>query len=249
MARSLKEAEKMAAAARENPHLVTQIVPAPFSFSYDKKMKAIFNELPYGELRNAQLVHTVSSAVDVTTPMTWRQDVYLSGKNILSMGIFYETISRWFSEVPEWIIAHGDTFTTMRHSDRSDRLENVQIPDAITIMSGYESGSRIDYHFSGVEYGAGKAEITLNFQEATLIINFNQGSFKLYTQEIPQGEEIEISDEDIMTWQVEADFIDSIRNGTPVSLTSVEKGLEYMRFTELVHQSRRHSGMRVRWNL
>ncbi len=39
-------------------------------------------------------------------------------------------------------------------------------------------------------------------------------------------------------WRVEADFIDSIRLGAPVTLTNFEDGLLYMRVTEAVTRSR-----------
>ena len=39
-------------------------------------------------------------------------------------------------------------------------------------------------------------------------------------------------------WRVEADFVDSIRNGTPVTLTNFEDGLLYMRVTEAITRSR-----------
>jgi predicted dehydrogenase len=38
-------------------------------------------------------------------------------------------------------------------------------------------------------------------------------------------------------WNVERDFIDSIREGKPVALTSFEDGVRYMRFTEAVWRS------------
>ena len=39
-------------------------------------------------------------------------------------------------------------------------------------------------------------------------------------------------------WRVEADFVDSIRTGAPVTLTNFEDGLNYMRMLEATHRSR-----------
>lgn len=247
MARSLIEAESMSAAYKESKGLVFQIVPAPFSFQFDKTIKRFFKENTYGSLRYANVVNTNSSYSSAETPMSWRQDILKSGKNILTMGIFYETFSRWIDENPEWLIAHGDTYTQVRYSLLSRQLENVRIPDIVSILSGYKSGTRVDYHFGGLTHGSGKAEITLTFEEATFILNFNQDSFMIYTHEFPEGREYLVKKEDQAGWSVEKDFVNSIRMGTAVHLTSVEKGLEYMKFTDLVHQSCRHSGMRVNW--
>jgi len=60
---------------------------------------------------------------------------------------------------------------------------------------------------------------------------------RLYRSDGPTEQLIEIPAENRPGWRVEADFIDSIRLGKPVRLTSFEEGLKYMRFTEAVHQS------------
>ena len=38
-------------------------------------------------------------------------------------------------------------------------------------------------------------------------------------------------------WRVEADFVDAIRDGKPVTHTSFEEGAKYMEFTEAVNVS------------
>ena len=116
MARSLKEAQRMFDIHEKYPNQVLQIVPAPFTFYYDKELSRIFETLPYGMLRNANITHTNGSCVDKNADMSWRQDVFISGKNILTMGIFYETWNRWYQEDPEWVQAQGDTFTAVRYS-------------------------------------------------------------------------------------------------------------------------------------
>jgi predicted dehydrogenase len=48
-------------------------------------------------------------------------------------------------------------------------------------------------------------------------------------------------------WQVEADFVKSIRAHTPVELTTFEQGVRYMTFTEMVAQSLANESARVLW--
>ena len=56
----------------------------------------------------------------------------------------------------------------------------------------------------------------------------------------PIGEEPQPLEPDPGTagaWNVEADFVASIREGAPVELTSFEDGLRYMQFTDAVWRS------------
>ena len=46
-------------------------------------------------------------------------------------------------------------------------------------------------------------------------------------------------------WRVEADFIDSIRDGKPVKLTDFATGVKYMQFTEAVWESWSNGRWRV----
>ena len=55
--------------------------------------------------------------------------------------------------------------------------------------------------------------------------------------EKPALEEIAIPAEKARGWQVEADFIDAIRTGTPIQFTDFARGVTYMEFTEAVARS------------
>jgi predicted dehydrogenase len=41
----------------------------------------------------------------------------------------------------------------------------------------------------------------------------------------------------VSSWRVEQDFVESIRDGTPVRLVSFEDGVRYMEFTDAVWRS------------
>jgi hypothetical protein len=56
-------------------------------------------------------------------------------------------------------------------------------------------------------------------------------------------EEIAIPDEKARSWQVEADFVDAIRTGSPVRLTDFATGVRYMEFTEAVARSAQRDQM------
>ena len=60
----------------------------------------------------------------------------------------------------------------------------------------------------------------------------------LYRSLIGEEEQIvEPKEEDVADWNVEADFIASIREGKPVSLTNFTDGLNYMKFTDAARNS------------
>src|SRR3712207_4315619 len=99
LAMKLAEAEAMLAASRANPHLTTQVVPAPFTFAVDRTIQqriadGFIGELLAVDVRVADL-RAGASFVNREGPLTWRQDRSLSGLNIMTMGIWYECIMRW----------------------------------------------------------------------------------------------------------------------------------------------------------
>ena len=51
--------------------------------------------------------------------------------------------------------------------------------------------------------------------------------------------EVPIPADKEVRWNVEAEFIDSIRQGTPVQFTNFDTGVAYMEFTEAVARSAR----------
>jgi hypothetical protein len=52
-------------------------------------------------------------------------------------------------------------------------------------------------------------------------------------------EEIPIPPEKARSWQVESDFVNAIREGTPIQFTDFSTGVAYMEFTEAVARSAR----------
>ncbi len=245
MARNVAEAESMLRASRSKPDRVAQIVPSPFSLKYDLTVREIIDSGQLGELYEIGVVHTGGQFALKETPMSWRQDFDLSGFNILSMGIFHETVQGWIDGEPQWLVASGAVFTPERLNQETGEQARVGIPESISIMGRYGSGLLLNYHFSGVESGKPRMEARLNGSKGSLRLDFREGV--LYRAEAGSAEEkaVEILPEKKRDWQVEAEFIDSIRNGTPVARTSFEQGVRYMRFTEAVYNSWENGSVRV----
>lgn len=246
MARDLAEAQAMAEAARAHPELVAQIVPAPFSLDFDATIREMLRAGRLGRLLEVRVVHTGGQMADPEAPITWRQDVDLSGKNILTMGIMHETVLRWVDEDPGWLLADGAIFQKERSYPDSPEVKTVEIPDSVSIFGRFaKSGARLIYHFSGVESGKPRMEFRLNGTRGAL--RFDAARSKLLFADAGSVEEkkITLARAECRGWQVEADFVRSIREGAPVQLTSLEQGLRYMSFTEMVAASLANDSKRV----
>ncbi len=243
MARSLAEAEAMLAEAQARPDLVAQIVPAPMSLPFDATIAGLLERGELGDLREICVTCTGAGFADAASPMTWRQDLALSGKNTLFLGIYYEMVRRWLRREPGSVIAQAAVFTPERH-DAEGAAQPVVIPESVTVLGSYPDGLRLVAHFSGVEPGLPRNEIRLNGSKAGLRLDLAKN--ELWLAPVGGAEKpVEIPAERRGAWRVEADFVDSIREKKPVRPTDFPTGVQYMRFTEAVWDSWNAGGSRV----
>jgi predicted dehydrogenase len=102
-------------------------------------------------------------------------------------------------------------------------------------------------HVTSVASGPPVSEIRLDGERGTLRMDLSNQ--RLMFSNAGSQDEIEIPP-DLGTargWQVEADFVASIRDGRPAGLTTFGEGVRYMTFTELAHRSWNAGGIRQRW--
>lgn len=245
MSRNVSEAEAMLRASRSKPDRVAQIVPSPFSLKYDATIRDIIQSGELGELYELCLSHTGGQFALKETPMSWRQDFHLSGFNMLTLGIFHEAAQRWIDGEPEWVVASGSVFTPERSDAVTGEKVRVQIPESVNVLGQYGSGLQLHYRFSGVESGKPRMGARINGSKGSLRLDLLEDA--LYLAKAGSAEEklVEIAEEKKRDWQVEAEFIDSIRYGTPVVRTNFEQGVRYMRFTEAVYNSWSNASIRV----
>lgn len=245
MARDLDEATAMALAAHSHPELVAQIVPSPFILRHADVMRGLLGDGGIGGLREIRATHTTATNADSSAPLTWRQDHALSGNNIMSMGIVYEAVQQVLGTAdPEWVQADAAIFTAAR-KDSNGKSVAIEIPEVISILARYANGSRLSMYISGLERACPTSEIRFNGEDGSIVFDF--GADVLTVKRGQQGEEIIEPPADARGWAVEADFVDSIRNGTPVRLTSFDDGLRYMRFTQRVWESWSCGGGKILW--
>lgn len=235
IAMNLEEALEMQSVSRTHPDQVLQIVPAPFTLPYDSLVQDMLARKALGTIREVLVHHATGAHVDSALPLSWRQRKEYSGENILSMGIFHETIYRWYRENPLSIIAHGYTATNSRLNPETNKLEPVEIPDAVTINGIFPSGARLHYEFSSLECGPPRMEIRINGEKGSL--SFDGQKNTLTSWQSPDAEGVIHQPNHNQGWKVEADFVASIRDGQPVRLTSVDDAVAYMQFTRMVQDS------------
>jgi predicted dehydrogenase len=251
MARNLAEAEMMHGESLLRPNLVAQIVPAPMSLPFDATIIELLRNGTLGGLREVLLTATTDSLADSALPLSWRQDFALSGKNTLYLGIYYEMVTRWLGRGVSSVMADAAIFSKER-KDREGVLQATTIPESLTVLGSYGAssasalvdGTRFVAHFSGVERSGPRSEIRLNGSKAGLRLDLARNELWL-TREREAEKLVQIAPEKRGAWRVEADFIDSIREGKPVQLTDFTIGVEYMRFTEAVWESWNSGGQRV----
>lgn len=243
MACNLAEAEMMLGESRLHPGLVAQIVPAPMSLPFDATIGELIQSGALGSLREICLTCTHDAFADSAKPRSWRQDSALSGKNTLYLGIYYEMTLRWLGRGVSAVVADATIFTKERKDEEGVPWPTT-IPESVTVLGSYADGARLVAHFSGVERTPPRNEIRLNGSRAGLRLDL--AGNELWLTRVGEAEtRVEIAAENRGAWRVEADFVDSIRDGKPVRLTDFATGVKYMRFTEAVWESWSAFGQRV----
>jgi predicted dehydrogenase len=196
-----------------------------------------------GELRQVQVFGLNGALADPAAPLSWRQDAALSGVNMLTLGILHETLSRWVPPALH-VLAQTHSFIPERlDAERAERRP-VGTPDCVQVLAVLEGGARAVYHVSGVAPFGQQQSITLYGSGGVLhYILSNDRIFGASRQQGASSATLEdmrvipIPPEKEGGWQVEADFIESVREGKPVTRTDFASGVRYMEFTEAVARS------------
>lgn len=234
LAMNLDEARQMLAAARRHPELVAQVVPAPFTLGVDRTVQRLLREGYIGRPLSIEVRAADGRFVDPTAPLTWRQDAELSGLNVMSLGIWYETVMRWLGEATH-LVAKGRVFVTQRPDAATGHLHAVRVPEHIQVLADMACGAQASFTISSVAGLARSNEVLVCGTEGTL--RFADGILTGARKGDAALAPIAIPPDEVDGWRVEAEFIGAIRGEEPVRLTRFEDGVKYMAFTEAVAQS------------
>jgi predicted dehydrogenase len=233
MARNLAEARHMLEVAKAHPNQVAQIVPTPFTFGVEETVRAMLRDGAIGEVLEVDVEHLTGGALNPHAPLTWRQNHELSGYNVLFLGIVYENVLHWLGHV-ERVLADGAIYVETRPDPEHGGEVTVEIPDEISILAR-KGRQRQVYHLSAAHSGSHGISFELHGTEGALRIAHDQ-LWRASANE-SHWHPVEIPPERQGKWQVEADFIRSIREGAPVTMTNFETGVKYMEFVEAAWKS------------
>lgn len=234
LAMNLAEARQMLAAARARPDLVAQVVPAPFTLGVDRTVQRLLREGYIGRPLSIEVRAADGRFLDTSAPLTWRQNSEFSGLNVMSLGIWYETVMRWLGEATH-LSAKGRVFATQRPDTASGELVSIRIPEHIQVLADMACGAQASFTISAVTGLVRSNEILLCGSEGTL--RFAEGTLYGGRKGDAELAPIAISPEELGEWRVEAEFVGAIRGTEAVRLTRFEDGVKYMAFTEAVAQS------------
>jgi predicted dehydrogenase len=155
--------------------------------------------------------------------------------NTMQLGIYAEMLQRWLGPF-ERVIADAATFVRSRRDTETQRQVDIDVPDSIGVLASAAGGVRVTLRVSnvighsrdanGVSLYGSLGTLHWSTDDALTLAPVGEGP-----QELPPDAGTDGA------WNVERDFVASIRDGRPVELTSFADGLRYMQFTEAVWRS------------
>ena len=225
----------MLAAAHRAPYLVTQLVPAPHTLEVDATLRALLAEGYAGEVLAVELQAAQGQFVEPEAPLHWRQDITLSGLNILNMGIWYEAMMRWLG--PARRVTAMTRVAVPRRRDAGGAWHEVRVPDHVDILAQLERGAVAHLRFSSITALAPPSEVWIFGSDGTLRLEADAKRLSGGRRGDRELTEIPIPAERRIGWRVEEEFVNAIRGREKVSRTTFEDGVCYMEFTEAVARS------------
>lgn len=228
LASNAAEGRAIADAAAARPDLVTMVVPAPFTFWADARLRRLLAESEIGQLR---LVRAFFGGGDgpIRPGPGWRRDRRFSGNNVLALGIQYEQLARWVGHAV-WVQASEEII------DPNSADEPADVPDLVLVQAGLSGGARLSLDMSPHARFGGPSSVHLFGSVGTLVVNLDDQQILLRRE---GGVERDVTPPaaERGAWRVEEEFIGAIRGTEQVRLTDVETAVRYMEFTDAVRQS------------
>jgi predicted dehydrogenase len=234
MARDAAEARRMLGASRAHPDLVAQIVPSPMTLKVDRTIQRLMADGLLGELLVVD-ARVSTGFLDRDAPLHWRQDADLSGRNIMSMGIWYEAMMRWVGTARR-VSAMGRTFVPRRR-DASGVMRDALVPEHIDITGELHCGAQLHLQVSAVMGLSGGSEIYLCGSDGTIRFDSETDTVWAGRRGDDALAEVEVRSEEAQSWRVEDEFVGAIRGEEEIVLTPFTVGLQYMEFTDAVSRS------------
>ena len=243
MAMNSSQAHAMLDAARANPHLTAQIVPAPHTLALDPTVVEMIGAGYVGDLVAIDAHVTIGSDFPAwDSPPHWRQSRELSGNNVMMMGIWYEAMMRWVGPAST-VTALGQCVVRHR-TDAQGRRVAMEIPDHVDVLCRMAQGGQMRCSVSTVSGHAPPTSVVIHGTEGTLKVVEDDArslSFGLWggQRRHKRLRRIDIPPEKIGGWRVEEEFVNAVRGIEPVTHTDFPTAVRYMEWTDAVSLSAR----------
>jgi predicted dehydrogenase len=231
------QAMAMLHASRAHPGQVAMVVPSPMSHGQDATIARLVRDGELGEVRMARSVY----AGGVVGSDAWRRLRRHSGNNTMSLGIQYEAILRWLPAATAVSATATIAIPEMPDPAGGPPIA-VDVPDHLAVIAELPGPAILTMELAASRR-AEPNTVQLFGTERTLRLDWDTGALEIARPGDPFTP-VEVPAEERRPWRVEADFIDSIRTGAPVTLTDFATGVRYMAFTDAVVEAAR-TGARV----
>ena len=243
MAMDSSQAHAMLDAARANPHLTAQIVPAPHTLALDRTIIEMIGAGYVGNLVALDAHVTLGSGFPAWDSLPhWRQSRELCGNNVMMLGIWYEAMMRWVG--PASTVTALAQCVVRHRTDGQGRRVAMEIPDHVDVLCRVAQGGQMRCSVSTVSGHAPLTSVTIYGTEGTLKIgaeDAGESSFGLWggQRRHKRLRRIDIPPEKIGGWRVEEEFVNAVRGIEPVTHTDFPSAVRYMEWTDAVSLSAR----------
>ena len=236
MAMNATEGRRMLEASRRAPQLVAQLVPAPHTLEVDRRLKQLIAEGYAGTLHAVEVQGTQQARfAEQGDSLHWRQNIALSGNNILNMGIWYEAMMRWLG--PAGRVMAMTKIATPKRKDEAGQWHEVKVPDHVDILVNFKSGPVAHLRFSSLTAFAPPPEAWIFGSDGTLHVEVDAKRLTGARRGDSAMAEIVIPADQRIGWRVEEEFVNAIRGREKITHTNFEDGVRYMEFTDAVARS------------
>jgi predicted dehydrogenase len=236
MAMNAAEGRQMLEASRKAPQLVAQLVPAPHTLEVDRVLKKLLAEGYAGEVHAVEVQGTQQARfAELGDAMHWRQDIRLSGNNVLNMGIWYEAMMRWLG--PARRVLAMTKIAVPKRKDETGAWHEVKVPDHIDILATFTGNAVAHMRFSSLTALAPPPEAWIFGSEGTLRIEVDAKRLLGGRRGDKALAEIAIPADQRVGWRVEEEFVNAINGREKITHTSFEDGVRYMEFTDAIARS------------
>lgn len=239
------EARTMLQTSYKHPECIVQIAPSPYTLHVDATLLKLLDSGVIGKPRFFRFEYQGPPTVPAGETLHWRRNKEYNGSNIMTLGIVYESLLRWFGSA-EWVDAHAEVINNRAVNPETKQEVEVEVPDYLSVQLKMTNGILGSLFLNELSTQPPSSFIRIYGDKGFLHLDFEVGG-KLY-QSINSSQELKeviIPPDQLGQWRAEEEFINTIRGLEDIEHTTFTTGVEYMKFTQAVNESFNGEGERI----